>query len=157
MLREFARSAPGRQSALRGLLAAVLANVLRLGRERSGPGTGAVARERELVARFRRAIEERYRSHQGISAYAADLGVSEAKLRRACLDATGQSPVELVHCRLTIEAKRQLQYPSMSITQVAYHLGFEDPGYFSRFFTRRTTVSPRDFRARGPAADRLDG
>jgi AraC family transcriptional regulator, transcriptional activator of pobA len=34
----------------------------------------------------------------------------------------------------------------MPVTQVAYYLGFEDPAYFSRFFTRRMGLSPRAFR-----------
>ena len=39
----------------------------------------------------------------------------------------------------------------MSVTQVAYYLGFEDPAYFSRFFARRMGISPRAFR-RGEAS-----
>jgi AraC-like DNA-binding protein len=30
----------------------------------------------------------------------------------------------------------------------ADHLGFEDPAYFSRFFNRRMSLSPREFRVR---------
>ena len=155
LLREFTRSAPGRQTALRGLLGAMLANVLRLAREAAGRAPGAAAPERELVARFRRLIEERYRSHVSVCSYVTQLGVSESKLRRACLDVTGQSPIELVHLRVLVEAERQLRYTTMSIAQIAYHLGYEDPAYFTRFFTRRTKVSPRRFRARDAAAGEL--
>ena len=80
--------------------------------------------------------------------YAATLCTSEASLRRACLATTGQTPIELLHLRLLVEAERQLRYTSMSVTQVAYYLGFEDPAYFSRFFSRRMGLSPRGFRAR---------
>jgi AraC-like DNA-binding protein len=31
---------------------------------------------------------------------------------------------------------------------MACHLGFEDPAYFSRFFTRRMSLSLREFRVR---------
>jgi AraC family transcriptional activator of pobA len=34
----------------------------------------------------------------------------------------------------------------MTITQVAYYLGFEDPAYFSRFFAKGMGASPRRFR-----------
>jgi AraC family transcriptional activator of pobA len=50
--------------------------------------------------------------------------------------------------RLLIEAERQLRYTSLSIAQIAYHLGFQDPAYFSRFFTIRMRLSPRQFRRR---------
>jgi AraC family transcriptional activator of pobA len=36
----------------------------------------------------------------------------------------------------------------MSVSQIAYHLGFDDPAYFCRFFASRMQVSPREFRDR---------
>jgi AraC family transcriptional activator of pobA len=148
LLREFGRSAPGRHVALRGLVAAMLANVMRLTRlsETGVPG-GFAAPECELVARFRRVVELRYREHLGLGAYAAELGVSQARLRRACVSVAGQSPAELLHLRLLVEAERQLRYTSLSIAQIGYHLGFQDPAYFSRFFTSRMRQSPREFRS----------
>lgn len=147
LLREFARSAPGRHAALRGLLGALLANLMRLARDSGESTSDARAPARELIARFRRLVESLYRTHAGIRAYSDQLGVSEARLRRACLAVTGQSPVELVHLRMLIEAERLLRYTSMSIAQIAYHLGYEDPAYFTRFFTRRSRKPPREFRA----------
>jgi AraC family transcriptional regulator, transcriptional activator of pobA len=150
LLREFGRSAPGRHVALRGLVAAMLANVMRLTRlSETGVrgGVGFAAPECELVARFRRAVELRYREHLGLAAYAAELGVSQARLRRACVSVAGQSPAELLHLRLLVEAERQLRYTSLSIAQIGYHLGFQDPAYFSRFFTSRMRQSPREFRS----------
>ncbi len=150
LLREFGRSAPGRHVALRGLVAAMLANVMRLTRL---PDTtvhgqpGLATPDCELVARFRRLVELRYREHLGLGFYAAELGVSQARLRRACVSVAGQSPAELVHLRLLVEAERQLRYTSLSIAQIGYHLGFQDPAYFSRFFTARMRQSPREFRS----------
>lgn len=148
LLREFGRAAPGRRLALCGLLAALLANLQRLLPDAARQPSAAGARERELVARFREQIEYRFREHPGIGEYAALLQISAARLLRACLAVTGESPLGLVHLRLLIEAERQLRYTSMSVTQVAYSLGFEDPAYFSRFFRRHMGLSPRAFRAR---------
>lgn len=152
LLREFGRPAPGRTLALRGLLGALLANVLRM----TGSGaaeTGAkVAGQRELVARFRQAIERRYREHGTIASYARELDVSERRLRRACIAVAGQRPVALVHLRLLLEAERQLRYTGLSVAEVAYCCGFDDPAYFTRFFTRRAKMSPRDFRQCGSAS-----
>jgi AraC family transcriptional activator of pobA len=148
LLREFGRSAPGRRLALSGLLAALLANFKRLLPGASSESHGVSVRDREIVARFREKLEQRFREHASIGQYAAQLEMSETRLLRACLTVTGESPLELVHLRLLIEAERQLRYTSMSVTQVAYYLGFEDPAYFSRFFTRRMGISPRAFRRR---------
>jgi AraC family transcriptional activator of pobA len=149
--REFNRSASARPLALRGLLAGLLANALRLAQPPAASGTGARAPDRELVARFRRLIETHYREHIALAAYAQQLRISQSRLRRACLDVCGQPPVELIHLRLLVEAERQLRYTTMPISQVAFYLGFEDPAYFTRFFTRRLRLSPRAFRVRDGA------
>ena len=148
LLREFARSAPGRHTALRGLLGALLANVLRLTCDIATDAAREGLAKRELVAGFRQLLERRFRDHTSVLKYAAALSTSQPRLRRACVAITGQTPIELLHLRLLVEAERQLRYTSMPVTQVAYYLGFEDPAYFSRFFTRRMGLSPRAFRAR---------
>jgi AraC family transcriptional activator of pobA len=69
-------------------------------------------------------------------------------LRRACYAAAGQWPIDLIHLRILVEAERRLRYTSMSVTQIVYYPGFEDPAYFGRFFARRAKISPRAFRTR---------
>ncbi len=147
MLREFTRAAPGRMAALRGLLGAMLANALRLSASEVQPDDAQGA-ARELAARYRQLIERDFRTHRSVRDFTAELGVSESRLRRACLKTTGQSPVEVVHLRLLVEAERLLRYTTLTVAQIAYHLGFEDPAYFSRFFTRWRRSSPRAFRRR---------
>jgi AraC family transcriptional activator of pobA len=156
LLREFGRSAPGRRAALRGLLAALLANIQRLLHESASP-SAVSSRDQELTARFRQQVERSFREHLSVAEYAARLQTTETRLRRACDAATGQSPIALIQLRVLIEAERQLRYTSMSVTQVAYYLGFEDPAYFSRFFTRNMGMSPRIFRKREALVTRDQG
>ncbi len=147
LLREFSRSAPGRDVALQGLLAALLANLLRLTNHATAGQEPIASAAREIVARYRQLLEASYRQHLEISSYARALGISEAQLRRACRAVAGQSPVAIFHQRLLVEAERQLRYTSMTINQIAYFLGFDDPAYFSRFFTQRMRVAPKAFRS----------
>ena len=148
VLLEFGRSAAGRDVALRGLLAALLANLYRVGMCSGGEHSDSGARDRALVARFREAIERRFAAHSSVGEYCNDLGISESQLRRACLRVVDQAPVALIHLRIIVEAERQLRYTTMPVAQVAYLLGFEDPAYFTRFFRRRSGLSPKAFRAR---------
>jgi AraC family transcriptional activator of pobA len=148
LLREFGRSAPGRHLALRGMLAALLANIVRLVGTVASSQIGAPPAARELVARFRQSLERRFRVHASVATYAAELGASEPTLRRSCLAVVGETPLEMLQLRLLVEAERQLRYTSMPVAQVAFHLGFDDPAYFSRFFTRRMGLTPRAFRIR---------
>jgi len=51
-----------------------------------------------------------------------------------------------LHQRLLLEAKRELVYTSMTISQISDQLGFSEPAYFSRFFKRMTGRSLKEFR-----------
>lgn len=110
-----------------------------------------------LVARFRERIERRYRQREPVAAHAAALGISESALRAACMRSAGLSPALMLDERALLEARRLLLYSNMSVAQVAYSVGFNDPAYFSRFFSRRVGTSPRRYRTgsqRGPSNDR---
>ena len=50
--------------------------------------------------------------------------------------------------RVLREARRQLFYTNLSIAEIAYLLGYNDPAYFSRVFARATGMAPSAFRAR---------
>ena len=126
----------------------MVANVYRVGKPMSATHTGSHIKDRDLIAKFRAAIERNFLQHVGVEVYCHGLGVSESQLRRACLRVTDRPPLALIHLRVLVEAERQLRYTAMSVRQVAYLLGFEDPAYFTRFFRRRAGLSPREFRRR---------
>lgn len=149
LAREFARSDAGHELALGGWLEVLLGNALRLAQDLPNPTDPVVGQRRLLVARFHELVEQRFREAQALAEYAAALHISESRLRSACLAMTGQSPIQLVHARILLEAKRQLHYTDAPVGEVAWGLGFEDPAYFTRFFSRRTGMSPRAFRRRG--------
>jgi AraC family transcriptional activator of pobA len=142
----------GMSFALEAWLSVLLAHVLPLSQPLLAPAPASLSRNRELMVRFRQLIEAQFRSGLSIQGYAQALRVSEARLRNACLSAAGQPPIQLVHARLLLEAKRQLLYTVVPVTKVAYALGFRDPTYFARFFTRRVGVCPRRYRSSAPRA-----
>jgi AraC family transcriptional activator of pobA len=157
LAREFARMPPGHALALEGLLTVILANVLRLSRTSAESADAAAGRHRLLVMRFRELIESAFRGDWALADYASALNVSHSRLRNACLSITEQSPMQIVHARILLEAKRQLLYTSMSVSEIAYALGFDDPAYFTRFFSRRTGISPRTFRSRSARLEERRG
>jgi len=148
LAREHAESGAARTLALEGALALFLAEVLRAAQSITPAVDSPQSRHRELTARFRAAIETAFRNNVSIPQYARQLKVSESQLRSACIEATGQPPIHLVHARILLEAKRQLFHTNRPVSEIAYALGFEDPAYFTRFFARRAGISPRAFRAR---------
>lgn len=101
-----------------------------------------------LVARYRQLIETHFRAHPSVEWCAAELGVSAGRLRLACRRVTGLSPGRILQSRLALEAQRVMRYSDMTIAEVAHDLGFSDPAYFSRFFSRECGSAPRRFRVR---------
>lgn len=150
LAREYLREDAGHRIAMQGCLQVLLGNVLRFVDDLPSAADPAAGQRRSLLARFVGMIERRYRNSQSVPHYAAALGVSQSRLRSLCLALTGQSPIQLIHARVLLEAKRQLHYTDSAIGEIAASLGFEDAAYFTRFFSRRVGISPREFRRRGP-------
>jgi len=149
--RELAWTAPGHVAAVEALLVTLLVEILRLAESARACPRLAPGGQAALVARFRERVEARYRLDTRIEAYAEALAVSPKRLRAACLHVAGVTPLRILHARLLLEAKRLLLYSNITVTEAAYDLGFSDPAYFSRFFTRGCGLSPRAFRSRPEA------
>lgn len=148
---ESGRPAPGRVSAVAAHVTLILVHLLRLGRDSDGRAAAPSA-DAVLVDRLRDLIERRYREHWPVEAYATALGASTGRLTQACRRVAGASPLHLIHARLLLEARRCLLYTAMTVAEVGYALGFEDPAYFSRFFTKREGVTPQAYRRRSVGA-----
>ena len=91
-------------------------------------------------------MEEHFLERWPLAAYAKRLGLSSARLNRLTRSASGRSALDLVHERLTREACRRLIYIAAPAEKLAAELGFEDPAYFSRFFKKRTGMTPHRWR-----------
>ncbi|HEX8382161.1 MAG TPA: helix-turn-helix domain-containing protein [Sphingomonas sp.] len=133
----------------RGAVDAALLGLLVLAaRGRGEDGDGALpSRDAALVARFRARIEQGFRRRESIAVHARALGVGVTRLRAACAAVARQPPADMIDARVMLEAKRALLYSNLRTAEIAYALGFRDPAYFSRFFTRHAGRSPRAFRA----------
>jgi AraC family transcriptional activator of pobA len=135
---EFRQAEPGARAAIRGHLLLILTTILRTAvRAPEQPAS----RARALCDAFRQLVERHFRAHLPVPDYARMLKVSPDRLHEACRTITGRPPTRLIHERLMREAQRTLIYTSMSVAEVAFDLGFEDPAYFSRFFAKRP-ISP---------------
>jgi len=146
--RELTWAAPAHEAAVESCLLGLLVASLRLIARSAPQPRASSGRPAELTARFRGLIEQRYREHPPLDVYARDLGVSVSQLRNACLKSAGAPPLRLVHERVMLEARRLLIYSSLTVAQVAYSLGYDDPAHFSRGFTQHAGCSPRAFRRR---------
>lgn len=98
--------------------------------------------------KFRLLLDRHFRTERALAFYAGRLGVSETHLNRIARAVMGRSALGVIHDRILAEASRNLAFTTVGVGQIAQSLGFEDPAYFSRFFTRAAGVSPRAYRRR---------
>ncbi|TKG97134.1 AraC family transcriptional regulator [Puteibacter caeruleilacunae] len=59
---------------------------------------------------------------------------------------TGKNAQEHIHYFLIEEAKNRLLLSNESVSSIAYDLGFDYPQYFSKFFKKKTGMTPASFR-----------
>jgi AraC family transcriptional activator of pobA len=143
---EFDGRGYARAHLLRAHAAALLGLVARgLAGEAAPPQAGP---EGSLFARFEALLETHLLAHWSVADYAAALAITPTHLSRITRAATGQAASRLILERLIQEARRNLVYTNLPVSTIAYALGFGDPAYFTRLFTRATGQSPRRFRER---------
>lgn len=119
-------------------------------------GTDAERRVHPIVRKFRQLVDRDATISHDLASLAAEIGVSAAHLTRLCRQHLGMTAKEVMQQRLEIAARRLLLFSEQTSAQIAAALGFADASYFTRFFRRRTGVTPVRFRegARGIAAVR---
>jgi AraC family transcriptional activator of pobA len=145
---ELGWAAPGHRAAADAGLLALLVVALRLKAPRHEGRSMPPSPQAALVARLRHLIDERFRLREPVGVFAASLGVSPRRLRDACARVARMSPGAMLDQRAMLEAQRSLLYGNLSVGEVGYALGFSDPAYFTRFFTRHAGRSPAAFRRR---------
>lgn len=82
-----------------------------------------------------------------VQAISDALHVSSGYLSSLLRTLTGQTTQQHIHGKLIDKAKQQLSTTDLSVSQIAYMLGFEHPQSFSKLFKSKTNVSPQEFRA----------
>jgi AraC family transcriptional regulator, transcriptional activator of pobA len=95
---------------------------------------------------FSRLVEIHFRDKHSVADYAELLAMAPKTLSNKSHKLNLTQPNEIIKDRIILEAKRLLTYSSMTVKEIAYDLGYEDPAYFNRLFASRTGDTPVTFR-----------
>ncbi|MBC7451615.1 MAG: helix-turn-helix transcriptional regulator [Cytophagales bacterium] len=77
---------------------------------------------------------------------AAKLNISSNYLSDMLRSLTGQSTQQHIHNKLIDKSKELLSTTSLSVSEIAYQLGFEHPQSFNKLFKSKTKASPLEFK-----------
>ncbi|RKF05077.1 AraC family transcriptional regulator [Tenacibaculum lutimaris] len=102
--------------------------------------------ETKLFKDFSLLVELNFTKLHSVTDYANRLGLSPKSLTKHFKKIGTQTPSDFIKSRIITEAKRLLLYTNKAIKHIAFELGFNDPAYFSRFFTKATGSSPKEFK-----------
>ncbi|RAJ11190.1 AraC-like DNA-binding protein [Chitinophaga skermanii] len=107
----------------------------------------------QLLVRFETLLNDYFKNdeslHTGLPTvqYISDnLHVSASYLSRVLKMLTGQSTQQHIQEKTIEKAKEKLTTTDMSVSEIAYELGFEHPQSFSKLFKAKTNQSPLEFR-----------
>lgn len=99
-----------------------------------------------LARQFHLSLEHHFREWQTLAPYARELGITVNHLNDVIHQETGHAAGELIRQRRLLDAKRLLLHSDLSVSEIGYQTGFQDPSYFTRFFRRHAGQTPGEFR-----------
>jgi AraC family transcriptional activator of pobA len=103
-----------------------------------------------LLTRFEQLVDDYFNGDvQGlltVQYIAAQMNLSPNYLSDLLRVHTGQNTQQHIHEKLIAKAKEKLSTTSLSVSEIAYALGFEHAQSFSTLFKKKTNLSPLEFR-----------
>jgi transcriptional regulator GlxA family with amidase domain len=91
-------------------------------------------------------LEDHYQEQGAIPRVVALSNVPERTLKRRFKIATGSSLIEYLQNLRVEEAKRLLEAGEISVDEISFEVGYEDPSFFRRLFKRRAGLTASQYR-----------
>lgn len=103
--------------------------------------------EDAFISRFKNLVEERLSDNNlSIEDLAADMGLSRVQLYRKVKALTGNTPVDLLRKARLAQAQKLLQESTLSVSEIAYQVGFASPSYFTKCYKDEFGTVPGEAR-----------
>lgn len=106
--------------------------------------------EPDVLARVRGLLQKHMDEHRresiSVNALAGELNMSSHYLSDFLRSQTGMNTQQHIHSFLIERAKSLLVTTPLSVSEIAYRLGFEYPQHFNRLFKSKTGITPLEYR-----------
>ena len=103
--------------------------------------------EDAFISRFKMIVEERLAdSNLSVEDLAADMRLSRVQLYRKVKALTGSTAVDLLRKARLARAQRLLQESDLTVSEIAYKVGFASPSYFTKCYKDEFGTAPGETR-----------
>lgn len=100
----------------------------------------------EYFNEFKHLVEKNYSKTRDAKVYAADIAISYKHLNEICKKIVKTTAKSFIDNYVILEAKRMLVSTSLSVKEIAFTLGFDEPTNFLKYFKRHTSLTPLEFK-----------
>ncbi|MGL4852733.1 MAG: hybrid sensor histidine kinase/response regulator transcription factor [Phocaeicola sp.] len=102
--------------------------------------------DKGFVAKFKALVAQRMKEPElNVEELGKEMGLSRVQLYRKLKSLTNYAPNELLRQMRLKKAKSMLSSSDMSISEIAYEVGFSSPSYFTKCYKEQFKESPTDF------------
>ncbi len=108
--------------------------------------TGIDHKKLEVFSNFKTLLEQDYQNTRSSRDFASKLLISYKALNNTVKSLTGKTAKAFIDDFVTIEIKRYLSSTSLSIKEISYKTGFEEPANLIKFFKKQSQITPLKFR-----------
>ena len=95
---------------------------------------------------FRNLLIRNYQTTRNASDYAQMMNISYKHLNDICKAVLGQTVKEFIDKYLILETKRHLASSNISVKELTFQMGFDEPTNFIKFFKKHTHQTPSHFK-----------
>lgn len=127
-------------------LRVILMEIIRVRRQQLNEPHLQPGQPQQQFLAFRQLLEAHYTQLHEVQDYAALLHITPRQLNLLTHKLSGRPAGVFIKERILLEAKRLLFAGELSIKEIGYRLGFDDPAYFNRFFKKNTQLTPVQFK-----------
>jgi AraC-like DNA-binding protein len=144
--KEIAQDDINLEEMIRVLLKQIIIRATRFGKHQQGINDLARHQDSGFSRFFIQLVENNFSKHHDVASYANMLNISAKALNKRICKYQKCTPNEIIKKRIIMEAKRLLIYTHLSVKEIGYKLGYDDPSYFIRFFSKQVKIAPKTFR-----------
>ncbi|RXK47537.1 AraC family transcriptional regulator [Aquirufa rosea] len=101
----------------------------------------------DLFEKFKNLIEEEYNKSRNVNDYADQMNISYKHLNEISKRFTNRTAKEFLDDYIILEIKRKLSSTSLSVKEICFETGFDEPTNFVKYFKKATGITPLEFRA----------